>query len=65
MYRAEVLSKFPLIQHTFFGSIFTLEKASNQRATQMAAIGPQRRRGPPGKSIHSFFNQSYYDLLHQ
>jgi len=27
MYRAEVLSKFPVMQHTMFGSIFTLEKA--------------------------------------
>ena len=25
MYRAEVLSKFPVIQHTYFGSIFTLD----------------------------------------
>jgi serine/threonine-protein phosphatase 2A activator len=28
MYRAEVLCKFPVIQHSLFGSIFTLEKAS-------------------------------------
>jgi len=27
MYRAEVLCKFPVIQHTLFGSIFSLEKA--------------------------------------
>ncbi len=27
MYRAEVLSKFPVIQHVYFGSIFTLEEA--------------------------------------
>ena len=25
MYRAEVLSKFPVIQHTYFGSVFTLD----------------------------------------
>jgi len=31
MYRAEVLSKFPVIQHTLFGSIFTLEKATKVR----------------------------------
>ena len=29
MYRAEVLSKFPVIQHVFFGSIFTLEESAN------------------------------------
>ena len=29
MYRAEVLSKYPVIQHVFFGSVFTLEKAKN------------------------------------
>lgn len=31
MYRAEVISKFPIIQHTFFGSIFRLEPAKDQR----------------------------------
>ena len=29
MYRAEVLSKFPVIQHVFFGSLFTLEESQN------------------------------------
>ncbi|XP_023324894.1 serine/threonine-protein phosphatase 2A activator [Eurytemora carolleeae] len=29
MYRAEVLCKFPVIQHSLFGSIFTLEKAKS------------------------------------
>lgn len=31
MYRAEVISKFPIIQHTYFGSMFSLEPAKNQR----------------------------------
>lgn len=31
MYRAEVLKKFPVIQHTLFGAIFTLEKAASVR----------------------------------
>lgn len=30
MYRAEVLAKFPVIQHTLFGSIFSLEKAQHK-----------------------------------
>ena len=29
MYRNEVLAKFPVIQHVFFGSIFTLEESAN------------------------------------
>ncbi|TRY63461.1 hypothetical protein TCAL_07952 [Tigriopus californicus] len=29
MYRAEILSKFPVIQHVYFGSIFTLQPAKN------------------------------------
>lgn len=29
MYRAEVLSKFPVIQHVLFGSIFTLKESAN------------------------------------
>ena len=33
MYRAEVISKFPIIQHTYFGSIFKLDPAKDQRAT--------------------------------
>eukprot|EP00088_Acartia_fossae_P022945 TRINITY_DN24027_c0_g1_i2.p1 TRINITY_DN24027_c0_g1~~TRINITY_DN24027_c0_g1_i2.p1 ORF type:complete len:480 (+),score=60.37 TRINITY_DN24027_c0_g1_i2:46-1485(+) len=31
MYRAEVLCKFPVIQHALFGSIFSLEKAKSKR----------------------------------
>ena len=31
MYRAEIISKLPVIQHTYFGSIFTLEPAKDQR----------------------------------
>ena len=40
MYRAEVLSKFPVIQHTYFGSLFTLKCASNNIATQRLESGP-------------------------
>jgi len=31
MYRAEIICKFPVIQHTYFGSIFSLEPAKDQR----------------------------------
>lgn len=34
MYRAEVISKFPVIQHTYFGSVFTLEVAKDHKATE-------------------------------
>ncbi len=44
MYRAEVISKFPVIQHTYFGSVFRLEQAKDQRAT---AKLQQTRRPPP------------------
>ena len=40
MYRAEVLSKFPVIQHTYFGSLFTLKLATNNNATQRLESGP-------------------------
>ena len=40
MYRAEVLSKFPVIQHTFFGSLFTLKPAINTNATKRLEMKP-------------------------
>ena len=46
MYRAEVLSKFPVIQHTYFGSLFTLKPADHSNATsrlEMASAGATRR----------------------
>ena len=43
MYRAEMLSKFPVVQHTYFGSIFKLELAKNKRATGQLDAG----RPPP------------------
>ena len=43
MYRAEMLSKFPIIQHTYFGSIFRLDEAKDRRATSKLDAG----RPPP------------------
>ena len=40
MYRAEVLSKFPVIQHTYFGSLFTLKPATNNIDTQRTQSEP-------------------------
>ena len=45
MYRAEVLSKFPVIQHVFFGSIFTLEESANPLPEVVVAT---KRPGMPG-----------------
>jgi serine/threonine-protein phosphatase 2A activator len=44
MYRAEVLTKFPVIQHSLFGSLLHLGPA----ATRMEADPPAVRPGPPG-----------------
>ena len=54
MYRAEVLTKFPVIQHTYFGSILTLEPCDQQcpriQALEVAKPGAPGVVGrmPPG-----------------
>lgn len=45
MYRAEVLSKFPVIQHVFFGSLFTLKPSENPLPEVPASA--MRSAGPP------------------
>jgi len=48
MYRAEVLSKFPVIQHTYFGSLFKLQPATKTAATnRLESIPTERNRMPP------------------
>ena len=47
MYRAEVLSKFPVLQHTRFGSVFTLAAASSPPSEQLRATEP----GPSAASV--------------
>lgn len=44
MYKAEVLSKFPLVQHIVFGSLFTLQPADH---------GASVRRPKPVESVRS------------
>ena len=44
MYRAEIISKFPVIQHTYFGSIFRLDIAQNQKGTEKLI---DKQRPPP------------------
>ena len=39
MYRAEVLCKFPVIQHVKFGSVFSLEAASLPPSPGILATG--------------------------
>ena len=45
MYRAEVISKFPIIQHTYFGSIFKLDLCKNPKI--MMDIPRSRSSRPP------------------
>lgn len=49
MYKAEVLSKFPLVQHIVFGSLFTLQPADN---------GASVRRPKPVRSTKEPTNNS-------
>ena len=48
MYRAEVLCKFPVVQHTLFGSIFTLKKAEFKNPVIPVADVQVERPGIPG-----------------
>jgi len=48
MYRAEVLCKFPVMQHTLFGSIFTLEKAKTKNPNIPEVTIMEKPGGMPG-----------------
>merc|ERR1719430_1980306 len=52
MYRAEVLCKFPVIQHSLFGSILSLNKAKSINPLIPADAG-QARPGPPVLGVDS------------
>ena len=64
MYRAEVLSKFPVIQHTFFGSLFKLQPATKTTATnRLESIATERNRMPPRPDLpQSIPNISVFPL---
>jgi len=54
MYRAEVLCKFPVIQHLKFGSVFTLEEAKAPPSHNIQETDPgQARPRPPLPGIDS------------
>jgi len=48
MYRAEVLCKFPVIQHSLFGSILSLNKAKNRNPLIAGVESPMPRPSVPG-----------------
>ena len=47
MYRAEVLCKFPVLQHVKFGSVFTLEAASLPPGPGIMATDPGAAASAP------------------
>ena len=52
MYRAEVLSKFPVIQHTYFGSLFTLHPATETHATnRIETVSVGAAKIPPKSNL--------------
>ena len=51
MYRAEVLSKFPVIQHTYFGSLFGLKPAINTNATKRLEMTPAGTTRTPSGGV--------------
>jgi len=56
MYRAEVLSKFPVIQHVKFGSVFTLDVAKIPPSSRLSETEPNSavtRPGPPMPGVDS------------
>merc|ERR1712173_354804 len=53
MYRAEVLCKFPVIQHSLFGSLLSLAPAKSTNPLIPAPEAGQGRPGPPVLGVDS------------
>jgi serine/threonine-protein phosphatase 2A activator len=65
MYRAEVLCKFPVIQHVFFGSVFTLAAAENPIPELTISSVPKPRGFDPvaGKLFYCVESSAPHNMI--
>ncbi|CAL2036989.1 unnamed protein product [Caenorhabditis brenneri] len=50
MYEGEVLKKFPVVQHMFFGSLFSFDRSENVKETNEEDIQPPQNSGMPPRA---------------
>ncbi|CAH0557500.1 unnamed protein product [Brassicogethes aeneus] len=58
MYKAEVLAKFPVVQHIVFGSLFTLKPASLDASIRVPPLPVNTKRFPATYSQNKLENKS-------